>query len=43
MNTNEIQQGGPKLLTLELAALGLAAVVAAQSLTQGAPLPGTRH
>ncbi|MBC8718951.1 hypothetical protein [Ochrobactrum sp. Marseille-Q0166] len=35
MKTNEIQPGGHKLLTLEIAALGLAAIIAAQSLIQG--------
>ncbi len=46
MKTNEIQPGGQKLLTLEIAALGLAAIIAAHSLTQGSLctlLPSARH
>ena len=35
MKTNEIQPGGHKVLALEIAALGLAAIIAAHSLTQG--------
>ena len=46
MKTNEIQPGGHKVLTLEIAALGLAAIIAAHSLTQGSLctlLPSARH
>ncbi len=46
MKTNGIQQNGRVFLTLELAALGLAAVLAAQAVTQGSPcrvVPSARY